>query len=261
VKQTAKVGTDEGSEERGMEEEGAVGGVREKRREFRNVWWDSGEAEGDSVVEVAHLENSVVVITARLATLHLCDLHNCIVVCTPLQSSALVRDCSHCALHLAAHQIRIHDTTDSILCLLTKENALIEHCSGLSVRPYAVSHPRMTELLAECQLPQPGSREDRWRDVNDMDCLRRGQSPNWTPCENPVKISCVREPQDAVVVSQGEGGGSSVAHTVPHKQLFRAAEEGSSSLIFHTHRVATKEDFGAVLSVSPPCTSSAPRSG
>jgi len=87
-------------------------------------------------------------------------------------------------LHLASHQIRIHNTTDTVFYLQARSNPIIEHCSGLKFGDLSKTEEGKTEANLAVQ-KQAGLLEikNMYDQVHDFNWLKQDHSPNWASVE------------------------------------------------------------------------------
>jgi Tubulin binding cofactor C len=70
---------------------------------------------------VAHISDCTVTVVAPLRALRLRRLTRCTILVLAVSGACYVEHCTECKLHIACHQTRIHDTTDTQLYLVRSQ--------------------------------------------------------------------------------------------------------------------------------------------
>ena len=122
------------------------------------------------------LEDCVVYILDAVGALYVKDLRRCRIVVGPVCGGVHLSDVHDCSLSIAARQVRMHNSTNTKMHVLTASQPIIERSSGIGFGEYALSYAELGEHMAMAKLVKE---EDRGRDVNDFQWLRRAASPNW----------------------------------------------------------------------------------
>ncbi|XP_049851576.1 uncharacterized protein LOC126326239 [Schistocerca gregaria] len=119
------------------------------------------------------LENCVVWILDEIFSLKLMNLKNCKVYAIPINGSVLVEKCEKITLHLAARQLRIHETKYGDFYICTHTFPVIENSRHLRGAPYNLKGERVKKLLQKYRL---NTENESWKHVRDF-----GYSePSWT---------------------------------------------------------------------------------
>ena len=127
--------------------------------------------------EIRSLQRCTVDLLGELQTLRISDLTDCVVRVGAIAGSVMVNRCIGCTLHLAAHQIRIHESEGTSFFLLIKSKPIIEDCNALRFGEYTtMEYPNAQQHLESAGL-SPG--ENRWWEVQDFNWLRPGPSPHY----------------------------------------------------------------------------------
>ena len=103
--------------------------------------------------------------------------------------AAYVEHCSSCSLHIAAAQVRIHDSDGVSFALRVRSRPIVERTRGAIFSPLLLpavpgqeegSSPCDT-LLAACLLDEPHrpAWDGMWGRVDDFGWIKAAHSPNW----------------------------------------------------------------------------------
>lgn len=125
------------------------------------------------------LQDCTVHLAGHTTSVRLFNLRNTTVVTGPITGSCFVHHAAGCKLHLAAYQVRIHNTSDTHFYLRVRSKPIIEHTSGVHFAPYDAD-TQLTHLAPLVAAHQLGSGEaDMWSQVDDFGWIKATQSPNW----------------------------------------------------------------------------------
>jgi len=130
-------------------------------------------------VRIREMVDCTITLKHQSGAVRFVGLRNCRVAIGPIAGSCFFEDCHGCTFHVAARQIRIHDSTKNDFYLHVLSRPIFEHCSELRFAPY-----RLTYDALPAQLESAGLVAERathmWKDVDDFRWLRQQQSPNWS---------------------------------------------------------------------------------
>lgn len=142
-----------------------------------DVTLEAGAIEAKDVL-LSSLTDCTVRLLSHPATVHLHNLTNCTIICGPVHRSALIERCTGCNLVLACHQLRLHSSTDCRLYLHVASTPIIEDCSGISMAPYALRYPTLSDDVTASGLNWERNLWDRIQDFYHL--AGHVASPNWS---------------------------------------------------------------------------------
>lgn len=127
-------------------------------------------------VTIVDLEGSTIYLRGVSRAARVTNVLRCTLCIGPVAGSVRIERCSHCAIYVAAQQVRIHRSNDCMFSLQTMSNPIIEESERLTFAPYAFRYPGIEQDAEQARLRQ----SDRWSKVHDFSWLRQESSPNWT---------------------------------------------------------------------------------
>lgn len=134
-----------------------------------------GSIDGVDVV-LSQLRDCVVLLLGSPSALRCHALVNCHVYCGPCSGSVLIYGASDCTFHLAARQLRIHDTHATTFRLHLTSSPIIEHTDTSGFGAFDFAYPDLAAHMAHSGLMGKPSKHAQ---VEDFNWLRTQQSPNW----------------------------------------------------------------------------------
>lgn len=141
--------------------------------------FDEDELYGQSIY-LADLTDCTVNVTRVCGNMTIRRLKQCKVYAHPIAGSVWMEDCKECDFVLACRQLRIHQTMNCRMWLHVASRPIIEHSTGISVAPYALTY---TELSNEIRKSGLDKEINLWSEVEDFSHpnkrLTTG-SPNWS---------------------------------------------------------------------------------
>lgn len=109
------------------------------------------------------------------------DLVDCALYIGPVAGSVHLSRLTRCDVHVAARQVRLHDSEDVRVFALAASAPVIERCRRMSFAPYALEYSGLSSQVAEAGLESAAAHIEKVvADVKDFSWLQEGQSPNWT---------------------------------------------------------------------------------
>ena len=137
-----------------------------------------GEKRLEGEFLLSNLTGCTIELLGVMQTLRLSNLRGCTVRCGPTARSVMMDKCIDCTIHVASHQIRIHESQGTTFYLLCRSRPIIEDCSGVSFGPYQLlSYSGAEEDLQQAGLSQE---ENLWDQVQDFNWLRTDPSPHYS---------------------------------------------------------------------------------
>lgn len=124
------------------------------------------------------LTGCTVELLGSLQTLRLSNLRQCTVRCGPTARSVMMDKCVDCTIHVASHQIRIHESHGTTFYLLCRSRPIIEDCTNVQFGCY---HPLdYAEAQQDLQRAGLSVEENLWDQIQDFNWLRTDPSPNYS---------------------------------------------------------------------------------
>jgi hypothetical protein len=168
-------------------------------RQTGRVLVKSGGACSGVDVVLSHLRDCVVFILDPPLALRCHNLQNCAVYCAPVSGSVLIYGARHCTIHVAARQLRIHDTHATSFHLHAISAPIIEHTDSTAFGPLDFAYPAMEEHMARAGLAGKPSKHDT---VEDFNWLRAQQSPNWRRLADDSAEEAATRPSPVALTQQ-----------------------------------------------------------
>ena len=122
------------------------------------------------------LEGCEVFLPGAAATLRVRGLRNCRIFAGPVRGPFFADRLQDCTVHVAARQVRIHDSAGTTFAVRVASQPIIEGTTGARFAPYGWDYPGLTGDLEGAGLGTCGG---QWAEVNDFGWLRQTASPNW----------------------------------------------------------------------------------
>lgn len=137
----------------------------------------TGPDANDKDLTVANLRSCVLKIDGHPGSLHVKNLHNCLVLSGPIARSFFAENCKNCCFVIACQQLRLHTSTKCDIYLHVTSRGIIEDSQEIFVAPYNYDYPSITEDFDVSGLPRD---RNNWNDLADFNWLSAEQrSPNW----------------------------------------------------------------------------------
>ncbi|KAK9840168.1 hypothetical protein WJX74_004595 [Apatococcus lobatus] len=134
------------------------------------------ELEGRDVL-LQDLTGCTLRLHGAMASLRIDRVERCTIHTGPVQGAAFVQEVRDSMLILAAHQVRMHSSTNVTARLRVGSNPVVEGCKGMQFGPYTLSFPGLPELLSAAGLQEDNQ---NWGDVLDFGWIKSSPSPNWS---------------------------------------------------------------------------------
>jgi len=146
-------------------------------RKGKTIVLSAEETRGKDV-QLANLSDCHVHLSGCPSTLHMTDLHQCLILSGPVSTSVFLENCEELTLAVACQQLRAHSSTNSYFSLHVTSKAIVEDCKAISVAPYALTYASIEQDFLVSAL----SREvNNWALVDDFNWLATDKpSPNWS---------------------------------------------------------------------------------
>ena len=122
------------------------------------------------------LEECEVFLPGTAATLRVRGLRDCRIFAGPVRGPFFADRLQGCTVHVAARQVRIHDSTNTTFAVRVASQPIIEGTTGARFAPYGWNYPGLEDDLEGAGL---GTCAGQWAEVNDFGWLRQTASPNW----------------------------------------------------------------------------------
>ncbi|KAL6058643.1 hypothetical protein QOT17_014682 [Balamuthia mandrillaris] len=148
----------------------------------------SGGASGD--YSLRDLEDCKVYLCGRLHALRLHNLSHCQIYAGPVLGSVLLENCHHCTFSLAAHQLRIHSSTECDFYLLARCSPILESCTKLRFAPYNFVYPRLTSDLEHFSVGR-----NQWDQPQDFNWPNTTINPNWAIIPEEERLATAVVPE------------------------------------------------------------------
>lgn len=114
-----------------------------------------------------------------MGALRIEELKRCVLMTGPICGGCHCEGVVDCKFHIAAHQLRVHHTTQTDFHVRMRSTPIIEDCSGLRFAPCALVYPGIEEELEAADMSEVAC-ADLWSKVQDFKWLKVQQSPNWS---------------------------------------------------------------------------------
>lgn len=127
---------------------------------------------------VANLQDCVIRIEGHPGSLHVKNLHNCLIVSGPIARSFFGENCKQCRFVVACQQLRLHSSNACDIYLHVTSRGIIEDSNEIFVAPYNLQYPQLAADYDASGLPL---NRNNWNDLADFNWLSTEQhSPNWS---------------------------------------------------------------------------------
>ena len=122
-----------------------------------------GEIDGQAF-EIADCKNTTMIVMDNSEQVQIDDCTGCRVFIAACASSIFIRNCKNCVFYVCCQQLRVTETVDSNLYVLSIAEVHIELCHGLSFAPFNGSYPQHGEHLQKANL---NPLNNLWYDIYD----------------------------------------------------------------------------------------------
>jgi hypothetical protein len=122
-----------------------------------------GEIDGQ-IFEIAECTNTTMVVMDNSEQVQIDNCSGCRVFIAACSSSVFIRNCKNCVFYVCCQQLRVTETEDSALYVLSIAEVHIEICHGLSFAPFNGSYPQHGEHLRKANL---NPLNNLWYDIYD----------------------------------------------------------------------------------------------
>lgn len=137
-------------------------------------------------VALRNLKNCTVVLQGVMATLHLTNLVDCIILSGPVTSSVFVDKCSNCKMVVACQQLRMHTSVKCDIYLHVTSKGIIEDCSQIRTAPYNLLYDDLDKHFNMSTLDK---KSNNWDNLDDFNWLAPDvPSPNWSILDSTQRI-------------------------------------------------------------------------
>lgn len=132
--------------------------------------------ERDQDLRLCKMKGCTIWILDAVGALRCVGLEDCKVFAGPVSGSCFIESSKSCDFHVAARQVRIHDTFTCRFLLNVCSRPIIENCRELQFGQYKLRFPALDKLLERHGLLH---NVNLWDKVDDFKWLRQQHSPNW----------------------------------------------------------------------------------
>jgi hypothetical protein len=152
--------------------------VNNKHDEF--IHFESDEVNGKDVA-IENLEHCEVFLKGIPSSLHIKNLHGCILIVGPCSRSVDIDECHQCEFALACQQLRIHTSDECDFYVHITAQPVIEDSHHCRFAPYNVEYKSKQNDIIQSGLIWT---RDNWDNVLDFNHQMPGvHSPNWETIE------------------------------------------------------------------------------
>jgi hypothetical protein len=153
--------------------------VTNKHDEFIHL--ESNEVNGKNV-EIQNLEHCEIFLKGIPSSLHIKNLHGCIIIVGPCSKSVDIDECHQCEFALACQQLRVHTSDECDFYVhITAQQPIIEDCHHCRFAPYNVEYKSKQNDIIQSGLIWT---VDYWNNVLEFNHDTSNiHSPNWETIE------------------------------------------------------------------------------
>jgi hypothetical protein len=128
-----------------------------------------------SCFQLRDLIECEIILAGSCKSIDLFRLKGCKIYIGPVSGSANISDCENCTISVASYQLRIIDSTHCNFYVHCTTNPIIDNVSHLMLAPYNFSYDELPQHMQSSNLVG----ENKWENVRDFQCLKKGKSSNW----------------------------------------------------------------------------------
>ncbi|CAF1066353.1 unnamed protein product [Rotaria sordida] len=132
-------------------------------------------------VAIENLEHCEIFMKGIPSSLHIKNLHGCVIIVGPCSRSVDIDKCHQCEFALACQQLRVHTSDECDFYVHITAQPIIENCHNCRFAPYNVEYQSKQKDIAKSGLVWA---KDFWDNVLDFNHKTPGvHSPNWETIE------------------------------------------------------------------------------
>lgn len=152
--------------------------VTNKHDEF--IHFESNEVNGKEV-EIENLEHCEIFLKGIPTSLHVRNLHGCVLIVGPCSKSVDIDECHQCEFALASQQLYVHTSDECDFYVHITARPIIEDCHHCRFAPYNVEYQSKQNDIIQSGLIWA---MDYWDNVLDFNNKTLNvQAPNWETIE------------------------------------------------------------------------------
>jgi hypothetical protein len=96
---------------------------------------------------IENIKDSEIYLLHSFKAVYLKNISNCKIFIGSVAGGTHITNCTDSILHLATHQLRIHQTHRTVFNIIATSNPIIEDCFQLIFSPLNICYARFTEIL------------------------------------------------------------------------------------------------------------------
>lgn len=136
-------------------------------------------------VAIENLEHCEIFMKGIPSSLHIKNLHGCVIVVGPCSKSVDIDECHQCEFALACQQLRVHTSDECDFYVHISAQPIIEDCHHCRFAPYNVEYKSKQKDIVGSGLTWA---QDYWDNVLDSNHQKPGvHSPNWETIEEEAR--------------------------------------------------------------------------
>lgn len=148
--------------------------VADKHDEF--IHFESNQVNGKDVA-IENLEHCEIFLKGIPASLHIKNLHGCVIIVGPCSKSVEIDECHQCEFALACQQLRVNTSEECDFYVHITAKPIIEDCHHCRFAPYNVEYQSKQNDILQSGLSWT---IDYWDSVIDLHHeMVDSHSPNW----------------------------------------------------------------------------------
>lgn len=144
------------------------------------IHFDPPDVNGKDIA-IENLEHCEIFVKGIPSSLHIKNLHGCVIIVGPCSRTVDVDECHQCEFAVACQQLRVHTSDECDFYVHITAKPIIEDCRHCRFAPYNVEYQSKQQDIAQSGLVWA---IDYWDDVLDFNHQTPGvHSPNWETIE------------------------------------------------------------------------------
>ncbi|EGR29004.1 tubulin-specific chaperone c, putative [Ichthyophthirius multifiliis] len=127
--------------------------------------------------KLLNIKNSQIFLNDIFDTIYIKNIKNSQIFIGPVKFSVLIDNCENSELSIASHQIRIHNSKQTVFNIFSTSKSIIENCTQVNFKQYNHSYLNFEKDFYSSGMK---GKNNLWQEIQDFDWLKQEKSPNFT---------------------------------------------------------------------------------
>ena len=128
-----------------------------------------------------NISNAVIYVLSNVKCCFAKNMSNTTLVIGSVSGGSHFTSCTNCAIHLATHQLRIHNTTNTKFYVMINSKPIIEHSTSNTFFPLKIKYTGYHDNITKANIDM---NDNKYNQVQDFQWLKQERSPNFEVFDN-----------------------------------------------------------------------------